>query len=450
MNKLPILPEKHDVGFCKRSRYLFLLVLFSISLNTIYSQASPKSAGTCPPASVAAFPGGNNQAPLDATILFDGPNLDEWTNEKGGKAEWKIKDGALTIVPGSGPIKTKMKFADCQLHVEMRATPTIHNDGQCNSIYLQERYEIQLSDSYNVSEPLNSNTGYTGKPATPRQEEWQAYDIIYTAPRFNVDGSLKAPAYVTVLHNGAVVQNHVEIKGGDISIGKSGYKKHPFKQSLLLQDCGKPVSFRNIWIREINTTILFNQTDIQGWYTYLDTLGKNNDPEKVFNVENKLLHVNGRYFGYICTEKSYSNYYLKVVFRWGLKKYKPRLNDKRDSGVLYHFSSSNKDELWPKSIECQVQEGDCGDYWCVGTMLDSPNKSETRWGMKHVLRTENFENPTGEWNTIEIICNGNQSEHYVNGHLVNSATNTSVSEGRILLQSEGAEIYYKSVELIPY
>ncbi len=428
-------------------------------MNTIYSQDNSKLTEGWSPEPGIVIPGENNKVPSDAVILFDGTNLDEWTNEKGEKAEWEVKDGVLTKVPGSSSIKTKIKYADCQLHIEWRTPFVIQGEGLdhgSSGVYLQERYEVQLFDSYNIPATSNRKAGPNDKQPSPlgnadlNQGEWQVYDIIYTAPRFDVDSTLKAPAYVFVSHNGAVVQNHIEIKGGDASIGQPEYKKHPFKQSLLLKEHGSPVSFRNIWVREINSTKLFNQTDIQGWYTYLDTLGKNNDPWKIFSVENNLLHVNGKYFGYICTEGTYSNYYLKVVFKWGLKKYEPRLKDKRDSGILYHFSSGNKDELWPKSIECQVQEGDCGDYWCVGTMLDSPNKSETRWGMKHVFRTADFENPTGEWNTIEIICNGNQSEHYVNGYLVNSATNTSVSKGRILLQSEGAEIYYKSVELIPY
>jgi hypothetical protein len=265
-----------------------------------------------------------------------------------------------------------------------------------------------------------------------------------------VDSSLKSPAYVTVLHNGIVIQNHVELKGITAYIGNPKYSKHAFKESLLLQDHGNPVSYRNIWIREINVTKLFNQSDTKGWYTYLDSLGKNNDAGKNFKVENGLLHIQGKYFGYLSTEKSYSNYYLKVVFKWGEKKYPPREKDKRDSGILYHFRSGEKDTVWPKSLECQVQEGDCGDYWCIGTMVDSPNKYEIAWGMKRIFRSADFENPTGEWNTIEVICNGNQSEHYVNGHMVNSAINTSVSEGKILLQSEGAEIYYKSVEMIPY
>lgn len=459
MKKRPVLLQNHILGLYKNFRFLFLTIFFTTTLNKIYSQDDPGLTEVWYPEPEIVMPGENNMAPSDAIVLFDGANLNEWTNEEGEPAGWEVMNGILTIVPGSGSIKTKMKFADCQLHIEWRTPPVIQNEGQGrgnSGVYLQERYEVQILDSYNNPTYSNGQAGAIYKQHTPmvnsslKPGEWQAYDIIYTAPRFNVDSSLISPAYVTVLHNGIIIQNHVEIKGKATNIGQPGYTKHPFKQSLLLQDHGNPVSFRNIWIREINNTRLFNQTDMQGWYTYLDTLGKNNDPEKNFSVENKLLHVEGKYFGYISTQKSYANYYLKVIFKWGVTKHEPRLNDKRDSGILYHFSKDEEDKVWPKSIECQVQEGDCGDYWCVGTMVDSPNKSETKWGMKHVLRTENFENPTGEWNIIEIICNGNQSEHYVNGYLVNSATNTSVSEGRILLQSEGAEIYYKSVELIPY
>jgi hypothetical protein len=98
-----------------------------------------------------------------------------------------------------------------------------------------------------------------------------------------------------------------------------------------------------------------------------------------------------------------------------------------------------------------VQEGDCGDYWCVsGASIDSPNPSRIEWNMKRIPRTAVFENPSGEWNTMEIVCNGHQSEHYVNGHLVNAGTNANVGAGRILLQSEGAEVFYRTVELIPY
>lgn len=195
---------------------------------------------------------------------------------------------------------------------------------------------------------------------------------------------------------------------------------------------------------------LFNGKNLDGWYTYTTKYGKNQDQDQEFKVENGVLHFQGEPMGYICTNKSYKNYYLRVVFRWGDKKYPPREESARDSGVLYHFPDGVDDILWPKSIECRIQENDCGDYWCVGgTNADSQNKNTVEWDQKRIYRTANHELPNPEWNTIEIICYDDKSEHYVNGHLVNEAYNLSVTEGKILLQLEGAEIYYKSVELLP-
>jgi hypothetical protein len=424
-----------------------------------YSQDDPKMTEVWFPVPEIVSPGILNGAPSDAIVLFDGKNLDEWSNDKGGQAGWEIKEGILTINPGAGSIQTKRLFSDCQLHLEWRTPSTIIGEGQGrgnSGVYLQSRYEVQILDSYNNPTYSNGQAASVYKQYIPlvnaslKPGEWQTYDIIFTAPRFNIDCTLKSAAFVTVIQNGVVVQNHVEIKGATTYVGLPVYLKHAFKQPLLIQEHGNPVSFRNIWIRELNVTKLFNHSDTKGWYTYLDSLGKDKDPGGNFKVEDNLLHIMGKYFGYLSTEKTFSNYYLKVVFKWGINKYPPREKDKRDSGILYNFGETEKDVVWPKSIECQVQEGDCGDYWCVGTMVDSPNKFETAWGMKHVFRTENFENPTGEWNTIEIICNGNQTEHYVNGHLVNSAKNASVTSGKILLQSEGAEVFYKDVELMPF
>jgi hypothetical protein len=436
----------------------FLILLLSAYGYNCLAQNDPKLTEVWDPEPAMVLPGVGNKAPSDAIVLFDGKNLNQWTNQKGKPSGWTIKDGILTVKPGSGSIITKQNFADCQLHVEWRTPAIVKGEGQergNSGVLMQSRYELQILDSYNNRTYSNGQAGAIYKQHVPlvnaslKPGEWQKYDIFYTAPRFNLDSTVKTPAYITVVHNGVLVQNHVEIKGTVAHVGQPKYQKHPFALPLMLQEHEFPVSFRNIWIREINVQKLFNGNDKKGWYTYLDTLGKDNDIHNNFVVENGVVHVMGKYFGYMSTKKSYANYYLKVVFKWGTKQYAPRQTGKRDAGILYHFPETEKDHVWPKSIECQIQEEDCGDIWCIQhSNVDSPNKWETAWDQKHIFRTANFEHPRGEWNTIEIICNGNQIEHYVNGHLVNWGK-ASLSVGKILLQSEGAEIFYKSVELTP-
>lgn len=195
---------------------------------------------------------------------------------------------------------------------------------------------------------------------------------------------------------------------------------------------------------------LFNGRDLDGWYSFLEKHGRDRDPRGNFTVEDGAIHIRGEDFGYIATKKGYENYRLTVEFKWGTAQYAPRATGKRDSGVLYHFPEDAADRVWPVSIECQVQEGDCGDIWCVaGADVTSPNREEQAWGMKHVFRTEDFERPRGEWNTIEIVARGDTIEHYVNGHRVNQGARASVRRGKILLQSEGAEVFYRKVELTP-
>ena len=436
------------------------LLLLCLTCSLLRAADDPKLTEAWTPVPPVVTPGLNQAAPSDAIVLFDGTNLNSWVTEKGDTPGWTIENGELTIKPGSGAIVTKQSFADCQLHLEWRAPAVVVGDGQGrgnSGIKLQSRYEVQVLDSYNNPTYVNGQAGAIYKQHIPEVNvsrppgEWQAYDIIYSAPRFNNDGSVKTPAFITVLQNGVLVQNHVEIKGTTENRGQPKYEKHPFQQPLLLQEHKNPVSFRNIWIRELGVNHLLNGVDTHGWYSFLNKLGKNSDPENNFKIEDGLLHVKGQYFGYLATEQSYENYYLKVVFKWGQNQYAPRATGKRDSGILYHCGADIVDKVWPKSIECQVQEGDCGDYWCVdGATTDSPNPSLIEWNMKHIPRTADFERPSGQWNTIEIICNGTQTEHYVNGHLVNSGTNANVTSGKILLQSEGAEVYFKSAELIHY
>ncbi len=198
--------------------------------------------------------------PSDAIVLFDGENLSEWVSDKGGEADWLIEDGAMTVAAGAGGIKTKREFCDVQLHVEWR-TPTGTDDqegqGRSNSgVFLQERYEVQVLDSYQNKTYPNGQAGSIYKQhiplvnATRPPGVWQSYDIIFEAPEFDQAGDLSEPAYITVLHNGVLVQNHAEVLGATAWIGAPEYETHGCAP-IALQDHSNPVSFRNIWVRPL-------------------------------------------------------------------------------------------------------------------------------------------------------------------------------------------------------
>ena len=195
---------------------------------------------------------------------------------------------------------------------------------------------------------------------------------------------------------------------------------------------------------------LFNGKDLKGWYSFLKSKGKNNDPEKVFAVENGLLHISGKEFGYICTEKGYKNFHLAAEFKWGVKKYPPRDADtiKRDNGICYYFPLNEKDFVWPKSIECQVQEGDTGDFWLISGVTIKVNGIRSQPdSFTRVKKRTDAEMPTGQWNRVEVIANKGKITYIVNDKIVNEGEDPSVSQGKILIQSEGAEIYYRKIEL---
>lgn len=191
---------------------------------------------------------------------------------------------------------------------------------------------------------------------------------------------------------------------------------------------------------------LFNGKDLNGWYSFLKNKGKNNDSSQVFTVNNGLLKITGQDFGYIVTEKSFANFHLVVEFKWGEKKYPPRENVVRDNGICYYVVP--QDKVWPRSVECQIQEGDCGDFWLidsVSAVVDGVQKGPTN--NTRVIKKKDAEKPTGEWNRVEIIANKGKCTHIVNGEVVNEGDNVSLRYGRILIQSEGAEIYYRKIDI---
>jgi hypothetical protein len=251
-------------------------------------------------------------------------------------------------------------------------------------------------------------------------------------------------------------------------------------------------------------TSIWNGTDLSGWHTYLgppnetytDSLGNaippfgvDNDPMGIITVaeteEGNAIRISGQCWGMIYTEKAFKNYHLKLKVKWGEEKHSPRDQSRRDSGLLYHgFGAPGSAENWMGSQELQIQEGDMGDYWPVGNVeIDVPSvlydekyyiyedgaplrtyylakipeiNEDDSLARRRVLKAFNAEKPYGEWNDVELITMGDSSIHIVNGKVVmrlynsrNMITKETVDQGRIILQSEGAEVFYKDLYIKP-
>jgi hypothetical protein len=223
---------------------------------------APKATEVWYPVPAKVTPGATpGAAPSDAIVLFDGRNLDAWQSANGGApARWSVVNGEMVVAPGTGDIQTKAGFGDVQLHIEWcgpSLPPDKVNQDRANSgVFLQDIYEVQVLDNFKNPTYVNGMVGsiYKQYPplvnATLPAETWNVYDIVFSAPRFNADGSLASPARVTVLHNGVLVQNNVALKGGTTYIGAPSYHAHG-DAPLRLQDHGHLVRFRNIWLRKL-------------------------------------------------------------------------------------------------------------------------------------------------------------------------------------------------------
>ncbi|MDB6123798.1 MAG: hypothetical protein JWQ71_2791 [Pedosphaera sp.] len=212
---------------------------------------------------------------------------------------------------------------------------------------------------------------------------------------------------------------------------------------------------------EKNAVHLLNGKDLSPFYSFLEKFGTNSDPDKVFTMTNGVLRISGEHYGYLATKADYSNYRLVAEFKWGNKTWAPREKNARDSGILLH--AGGKDHVWPKSIECQLIEGGTGDILVVsGAYLtvdgvtkgpkierfDRPGRNP--WNDEVGFRGPNeIEKPHGEWNTIEVICDGDKVGIKVNGHKTLAGTNSIPHSGKILVQSEGAEVFFRKLDLFP-
>lgn len=239
---------------------LILLVAFFIGINHLYAQKmKPQDTEVWEPEPAVVTPGEGTAPPSDAIILFDGTSLDNWESTKGGEAGWEVSDGVMTMVKGAGGIRSKVVYGDCQLHIEWRTPAEVKGKGQGrgnSGVFLQGIYEVQVLDSYENRTYSNGQAASIYKQSMPLVNackppgEWQTYDIIYKAPIFDEEGKLATPAYITVIQNGILVQNHYQIKGDTPYIGLPKYEAHG-EGPLMLQDHGNPLSFRNIWLRKL-------------------------------------------------------------------------------------------------------------------------------------------------------------------------------------------------------
>ena len=198
--------------------------------------------------------------PSDAVVLFDGKDLSKWAHKDGSSAKWKVERGYLETVPKTGYIYTREAFGDCQLHVEFAepVPPKGESQGRGNSgVFLMGLYEIQVLDSYENKTYADGQAAavYGQYPplvnAARPPGQWQSYDIVFHGPRFDNAGKLLRPARVTVLHNGVLAQDNVELSGPTAHKARPPYSPQPEKLPLALQDHSNPIRFRNIWIREL-------------------------------------------------------------------------------------------------------------------------------------------------------------------------------------------------------
>ncbi len=253
---------------------------------------------------------------------------------------------------------------------------------------------------------------------------------------------------------------------------------------FILESCHTPKTTGSSGKIDYSKTVnLFNGKNLNGWYTFLKGRGRDNDPKKVFTVNDGLIRISGEEWGCITTNKEYSNYKLVFEFKWGTQTFPPRLKNAMDNGVLLHSQGADggSEGIWMHSIECQIIEGGTGDFIVVGD--GSPNFAITstvapdKQGSSYIFKPEgslatinsgrinwfardpgwkdvkgfrgknDIEKIAGEWNRVECIADGDKISVFLNGTLVNQAINVKPSKGRIQIQSEGAEIFFRRVDL---
>ena len=417
----------------------------------------------------------------------------EWFQTKNAKID-SLNNQLLGFKEGKGcfingvtgkteHLESKESFGDIELHIEF-LLPKGSNSG----IYFQSRYEIQIFDSYGKENPEHSDCGgiyqrwdktkprgkkgYEGVPprvnATLPLGKWQKYDIVFRAPRFDKKGNkIKNAMFEKVILNGIVIHENMEVTGATRE-GKEG-KEVAFAPLRLQGDHG-PVAYKKILIRRLDNTrptipnkwvSLFENTEKEGpnydFIVHGDATEK--EANTMFQYENEELRAMYKWqktaapYGIAVTKKKYSTYDLKFEFKWGERRFAPRLDKIRDAGLLYHCPVGNY--AWPPSLEFQIQEGDCGDLWNIlGSHSDVLKDGE----ILKIKKSSYSSSPKWVnaekkgWNKVLLKVRGDSAKYYLNGILVNEITNATYgglksTSGFIALQAEYAELIYRDIKI---
>ncbi|MDN3665566.1 DUF1080 domain-containing protein [Algibacter miyuki] len=449
--------------------HIVFLAIITCFSNSIFGQIKLKSIN-------------DFKQPVGDWFLANKVNVDSVNNKA-----FQYTEGEGVFVNGptgkTKHLESKDEFGDMELHIEF-LLPKGSNSG----IYFQSRYEIQIFDSFGNENPKFSDCGgiyqrwdeskpkgekgYEGVSprvnATLPLGEWQTYDIIFRAPRFDKEGNkIKNAMFEKVILNGQIIHQNIEVSGATRE-GLDGAEV-AFAPLRLQGDHGS-VAYRNILIRKLDNT---RETKLNTWVDLFENsekTGPNYDfianGDATEQEANTMFEYNGKElkamynwkktaapYGVAITKKAYSSYDLKFEFKWGERKFEPRLDKIRDAGLLYHCPVGSY--AWPSSLEYQIQEGDCGDLWNIlGAHCDVLKDGEIlkieRRSYSSSKKWTDEEKPG--WNQVLLQVRGDSAKYYLNGVLINEITNAthgglSLKSGFIALQAEYSELIYREIKI---
>ncbi|MBY0525641.1 MAG: DUF1080 domain-containing protein [Gemmataceae bacterium] len=435
--------------------------------------------------------------------LFNGKDLTGWVVDCGDATRWKVEGGHLVAsgVPSGvhahqSWLLTREDWKDYALRLDFQLGEGVNSGIAIRALPGEGKFEQGIPPHLEVQLQDDSHPRYAKIPRTGKSGALYSLALDRVAPlrpngEWNkLELELRGQYLKVVVNGEPVLQTNLNDFLNEAA-------KYPgLKRSsgrIGLQNWGTgPIRFRNVEVKDLSAAgfqSLFNGKDLTGFYTWLaapakgrQPLGKNRDPEKVFTVRDGMIHVTGRVYGYLATEKEYENYHLLVEYQWGKKTWPPREGRARNSGIFLHAVGEDgvAGAGWMESIECQLIEGGTGDLNLVkgknqpkltadvgerggqyyykpgGEPREFPPGRINWYGRSPDWKDElgycgagDVEKPVGEWNWLECICAGDQITVILNGKLVNRGTKSSLTKGKILLQSEGAEVFFRRVDLKP-